>query len=247
MPRTILVVVKDKDLRQYITTKLQEEAYVVQALEQCCKVVELVSRLEPSLVIFDVEICYADQFATCRDLRTEHVTASVPQLLLVHSAIEITRIERSEVQIDDYVVQPIWWQELLACVHTLARSGKRWNQRKNAVRPATRRKMVTAAGEQQLSINGLVIDIARHQVIYNERCIELQQPILFDLLLYLVRHQGVVLSRERLLQQVWGYEQAEGSRTVDVHIRWLRQKLEEDPSHPRLLQTVRGVGYCFKV
>ncbi|GHO86805.1 winged helix-turn-helix domain-containing protein [Dictyobacter formicarum] len=245
MPRTILVVVKDKNLRQYITTKLQEEAYIVQALEQSCMVVDLASRLEPSLVIFDVAVCYADQFATCQNLRAERATASIAQLLLVHSTIEITRIERSSIQIDDYVVQPIWWQELLACVRTLARSGKRWSQHKNSVRPGMRRKIAYSAGEQ-ISVNGLFIDIDRHQVIYNNRCIELHQPILFDLLLYLVRHQGVVLSRERLLQQVWGYEQAEGSRTVDVHMRWLRQKLEEDPAHPRLLQTVRGVGYCFK-
>ncbi|GCE18330.1 response regulator transcription factor [Dictyobacter kobayashii] len=246
MPRTILIVVQNKDLAQHISKKLREESYLVHVLEQSSVVVDQACKLEPSLIIFDAQLCYADHFAVCQALRAEPLTASIAQLLLVNSTIEITRIEHSPIQIDDYLVQPIWWEELLACVHTLVRSGKRRSQHKSSsARPGIRKKIIYPEGEQ-LTVNGLFIDIDHHQVTYNGRCIELNQPILFDLLLYLVRHQGVVLSRERLLQQVWGYEQVEGSRTVDVHMRWLRQKLEEDPAHPHLIQTVRGVGYCFK-
>ncbi|GCE26108.1 DNA-binding response regulator [Dictyobacter alpinus] len=245
MSRTIFVVVQNEQVRLEIVSRLQAETYVVHAMEQPDMVVELARQIEPSLIIFESGLCHADGFAICQQLRNETSLAQTALLLLVHSAIEITRIEYSSVHIDDYIVQPIWWDELLACVHTLVRSGKRRSHQKSLPRQGTRKKMIYTEG-QTLTINGLCIDVDRHTVTYNNRLIELHQPILFDLLLYLVHNPGVVLSREQLLKQVWGYEHVEGSRTVDVHMRWLRQKLEEDPAHPQLIQTVRGEGYCFK-
>ena len=246
MPRTIFVVMQDEQMRLDITTRLQAETYVVHPLEQATQVVELARQIEPSLIIFESALCHADSFACCQQLRNETQLGSIALLLLVKSVLEITHIEYSAVHIDDYVTQPIWWEELLACVHTLVRSGKRRSQQKTAPRQVTRKKMIYT-DEQPLTINGFCIDVNQHTVSYRDRSIELHQPILFDLLLYLLHHPGIVLSRECLLKHVWGYEQTDGSRTVDVHMRWLRQKLEEDPAHPQFIQTVRGAGYCFNV
>lgn len=100
--------------------------------------------------------------------------------------------------------------------------------------------------EQVLVVDDLCIDIPRRSVTRRNRPIDLGPMLLFDLLVHFVRNQGVVLTRDRLLMAVWSYNQAIDSRTVDVHVRWLRQKLEDDPNHPQLIETVRGVGYRFK-
>jgi DNA-binding response OmpR family regulator len=107
-------------------------------------------------------------------------------------------------------------------------------------------KEVIDEREQVLVADDLRIDLARRKVMWHNQPIELTQVLLFDLLAYLVRHRGVVLTRDRLLQHVWGYEYGVNTRTVDVHVRWLRQILEDHPDFPQLIETVRGVGYRFK-
>jgi DNA-binding response OmpR family regulator len=97
-----------------------------------------------------------------------------------------------------------------------------------------------------LEVADLYIDVEHSLVMRNSQPVSLRQPLLFDLLLYLVLHRGKVVTRDQLLKHVWGYEQEYESRTVDVHMRWLRKSLEEDPAHPQLIQTIRGVGYCFQ-
>jgi DNA-binding response OmpR family regulator len=137
---------------------------------------------------------------------------------------------------DDYLTKPFSMRELLARVKAQLR-----RVRLNREEFSTEGKPVS----QQLTFDKLIIDLSRHEIKLNEVVIPLK-PKEFELLLFLGKHRGQVLSRDYLLEQVWGWDFSGGSRTVDVHIRWLREKLEEDPANPKRIITIRGVGYRFE-
>ena len=250
MLRTILVVVQMTELREAIVNLLKGEGYAVSALQLDCadpthnKIVTVAREQLPALILLDSAQLYPSILELCSQLRSYEETVAVPILMLVASDSEISHLLHSNLCINDFVQLPPRYEELLACVHTLLRSGKRRSRHAVAQRNMLRRKIVYPAG-QVLEVGNLQIDADHYKVVRNGLPVELRQPLLFDLLLYLVLHRGSVFSRSQLLQAVWGYEQGYNSRTVDVHMRWLREKLEEDPAHPRLLQTIRGVGYCF--
>jgi two-component system alkaline phosphatase synthesis response regulator PhoP len=155
---------------------------------------------------------------------------------------EIDKVVGLEVGADDYVTKPFSKYELMARVKALLRRLTRLSAATDEGSPsraASRRPRVLEAGPIVMNLDG-------RRVYCNGQEIELQSR-LFELLRYLVQNRGTVLTRDQLLQNVWGYEYAGDTRTVDVHMRWLREKLEDDPANPRLLQTVRGVGYCLRV
>ncbi len=141
------------------------------------------------------------------------------------------------------MTKPFGRRELLARVRALLRRsdypGPAGEQ------PAPEDSDVPSRPRRELVAGPLRIDLDGRQVICRGQELELQ-PKQFELLTYLVRNRGTVLTRDQLLHNVWGYDYAGDTRTVDVHVRWLREKLEEDPANPRLIQTVRGVGYCFR-
>jgi two-component system OmpR family response regulator len=153
----------------------------------------------------------------------------VPVLMLTAKTEEIDKVVGLEIGADDYMTKPFSMRELLARVRAM-------------LRRATMIKPQTVDEQQLLAINDLEIDMARHQALIGSKELELT-PKEFDLLAFLVKNKGFVISREQLLERVWGYDYAGDTRTVDVHIRWLRQKIETDPAHPRRLVTVRGAGY----
>jgi two-component system alkaline phosphatase synthesis response regulator PhoP len=157
--------------------------------------------------------------------------------MLTARAEETDKVVGLELGADDYVTKPFSWRELRARVRALLRRTEPRSD--GAVGASQQDEMrVLQAGEVR-------VDLDRREVTIGERQIELPAR-LFDLLVYLLRHRGTVLTRDRLLEHVWGYDFAGDTRTVDVHIRWLREKIEADPANPALVQTVRGVGYRFK-
>lgn len=240
----ILVGERDDALRTKIASKLQEEGYAVLATADGPSLVESVQETTISLLLLDSSFLHQQELAICHQLRVEREKASIPILLMVTSEGEIAYFTRLAPHIDDYIMKPLMWEELHACVETLLRRGKGRHKTNKAV-PRTKLRPPYSE-EQVLTVGELCIDIKRYQVTKSGQRIEFNQPRLFDLLIYLVRHRGIVLTRDHLLQHVWGYERLHDSRTVDVHIHWLREKLEEDPAHPQLIQTIRGVGYRFK-
>ena len=245
MQRTILVVEQDEDLRQVIVSRLEGDGYTTLALTNSTSALPVAQTHRPALIIFDIMLLQAVELEACRQLRTHQETASIPVLMLVPGESEIAWLERSGIRVNDYIIKPLLWPELQACVHTLLRSGRHRTKPKVVHKTFTGHVMLQNAG-QVLNVDNIYIDVDRRQVMRDNQPIELQQPLLFNLLLYFVRHRGVVLTRDQLLKQVWGYEQAYDSRTVDVHIRLLRKKLESDPANPQLIQTVRGIGYRFQ-
>jgi two-component system alkaline phosphatase synthesis response regulator PhoP len=158
------------------------------------------------------------------------VVRRVPILVLTARDAEIEKVVGLEVGADDYMTKPFSMHELLARVKALLR----------------RAEMSGVPSEQSLRFTSgdVEIDLAARRALYRDQSLHLK-PREFDLLAYFLRHVGQVLTRERILRNVWGYEYAGDTRTVDVHVRWLRGKIESNPAAPKRIETVRGVGYLF--
>ncbi|GER81968.1 DNA-binding response regulator [Thermogemmatispora aurantia] len=243
----ILVVDDEEVLVEAIAYSLEQEGYQVLTALDGRAALELARRERPQLIILDIMLPEIDGLEVCRQLRREPATATTPIMLLTARGEEIDRVVGLEVGADDYVTKPFGRRELLARVRALLR---------RAAYPLTQAPpeggsmTPEATAQSRRSARELIagpvrIDLPGRRVWCRDQEIEMQ-PKQFDLLVYLVRNRGTVLTRDQLLHHVWGYDYAGDTRTVDVHIRWLREKLEEDPASPKLIQTVRGVGYVFR-
>jgi DNA-binding response OmpR family regulator len=162
---------------------------------------------------------------------------TVPILMLTARTDEVDRVVGLEMGADDYLTKPFSMRELLARVKALLRRVRLVREEVAAER--------TPADAEALVFEDLVIDQDRHEVSYRGERVHLK-PKEYDLLVFLARHPGIALSRDLILDRVWGWDYGGGSRTVDVHVRWLREKIEPDPAEPTRIVTVRGVGYCFE-
>jgi DNA-binding response OmpR family regulator len=237
--RTILVVEDDDALRDTIAYNLKGEGYAVLTAADGVAALDIARRQPVSLVLLDLMLPRLDGLDVCRQLRAREETANVPILMLTARGEETDKVVGLEMGADDYVTKPFSWKELRARVRALLRRGEH--------APSAPAAATDGAGPEGrvLVLGDLRVDVDRREVRRGEREIELPAR-LFDLLVYMVRNKGLVLTRDRLLQHVWGYDYAGDTRTVDVHMRWLREKFEDDPANPALILTVRGVGYRFK-
>jgi DNA-binding response OmpR family regulator len=181
---------------------------------------------KPDLLLLDIMLPKISGFEICRILRRE---MTVPIIMLTAKADETDKIVGLEIGADDYMTKPFSMRELLARVRAMLRRIKM-------------AESSTVTEPVVLKTNNLQIDMARHRVSLSGSVLELS-PKEFDLLAFLATNKGLVFNREQLLEKVWGYDFAGDTRTVDVHIRWLRQKIEANPGHPQFLVTVRGTGY----
>lgn len=225
--QTILLIEDDATLAETLRYNLEREGYSVLSATDGIQGLEQARRECPDLIVLDVMLPRLDGFSVCRILRQESDT---PIIILTARQDEVDRIAGLELGADDYVVKPFSLGELLARVRAILRRAER--------RPAPSNREVLEAGE-------LRIDAKSRRAWRNGGELNLPQKE-FDLLTCLVRNRGIALSRDLLLERVWGFDFLGDSRTVDVHIRWLREKIEPDPAHPRYIQTVRGVGYRFE-
>jgi DNA-binding response OmpR family regulator len=245
MARKILVVDDEAVLVETIAYNLEQAGYQVITAANGTSALQMARRETPDLIILDIMLPEVDGLEVCRQLRREGNTASIPIMMLTAKSEEIDKVVGLEIGADDYVTKPFGRRELLARVRALLRrtsvpsagAGEEHAVQKDSEKvPRTNRELVAGP---------LRIDLAGRRVHCRDEEFELQ-PKQFELLVYLVRNRGTVLTRDQLLHNVWGYDYVGDTRTVDVHVRWLREKLEEDPANPRLIQTVRGVGYCFR-
>ncbi|MBF6591445.1 MAG: response regulator transcription factor [Ktedonobacterales bacterium] len=234
LQRVILVVEDDADIREALVYNLRQEGYVVLAATDGAAAVELARQQVPALVLLDLMLPRMDGLEVCRRLRAQPRTAGVPILMLTARAEETDKIVGLEMGADDYVTKPFSWAEVRARVRALLRRGGGGA----ADADAPQRAVVLEAGD-------LRVDEDRREVSRRGEPVELPAR-LFDLLAYMLRNRGLVLTRDRLLERVWGSDYAGDPRTVDVYVRWLREKIEDDPASPQFILTVRGVGYRFK-
>jgi len=238
----VLVVDDEQNVREMVGFNLTREGMDVAYAATGFEAVEQARDLSPDIVVLDVMLPGMDGYEVCRVLREQ---SSVPILLLSARGEEVDRIIGLEIGADDYLTKPFAMRELVARVRAMLRRA-----RMTAIPP---RVVVTAGASAtrtleptsgMVAAGDVIFDVPRREVAVRGESVTLTSKE-YDLLLYLARNPGIVLSRDALLREVWGYDFPVDTRTVDVHIRWLRQKIEDDPSVPSRIVTVRGHGYRF--
>jgi len=226
----------DKNLLEVIKYNLANDGYAVVLAETGTQAIEMARREKPDLIILDVMLPGIDGFEVCRILRKE---MSVPILILSAKTDEIDKVVGLELGADDYISKPFSVRELMARVRATIRRGQLTEQQSSA------KTLEETKPRTILKGHDLVVDTVRHQVTLKGAPLNLT-PKEFELLSFLMQGKGQVFSREQLMEKVWGYTFDGSKRTVDVHMRWLRQKIEDNPETPKFLVTVIGFGYKFE-
>jgi two-component system OmpR family response regulator len=221
----VLVVEDDQTLLSVLEYNLAKEGYSVVTATDGVHALEAARKEKPDLIILDIMLPKMSGFEVCRILRKE---MTVPILMLTAKDDELDKIAGLDLGADDYMTKPFSMRELLARVRAMLRRAEM--------------QAPKLAAENQLKFGDIEVDIRRHAVTKCGNILSLT-PKEFDLLTFLARNKGLVFSRDQLLEKVWGYDYSGDTRTVDVHVRWLREKIEDNPDEPKRLVTVRGVGY----
>ncbi|MGB7873396.1 MAG: response regulator transcription factor [Anaerolineales bacterium] len=234
MTETILVVEDEPALQETLAYNLKKEGYTVETVGDGHEALDLARKLKPDLIVLDLMLPGIDGFEVTRILRKEMNTSI---LMLTARDDEIDRVVGLEVGADDYLTKPFSMRELMARVKAQLR-------RVRLIREEME-KQDNDRPHEKLSFDNLVINQTRREVSLNDEPLQLK-PKEYELLTFLAEHKGQMLSREFILERVWGWDYIGDSRTVDVHVRWLRQKIEADPAKPERIITVRGGGYRFE-
>ncbi len=239
MNKTKILIVEDEPtLLETLKYNLMRQGYEVVTAADGARALLTARTEKPDLVILDVMLPGLDGFEICRILRQE---MSLSILMLTARDEEVDKIVGLEVGADDYLTKPFSMRELLARVKAQLRRVRILREEFEATGRAP------ADGEGSGAVfrfGALVIDESRREMQRNGEVLALK-PKEFDLLAFLARNRGIALGRSLILERVWGWDFDGGSRTVDVHIRWLREKIEDDPAQPTRILTVRGIGYRF--
>ncbi|MYC29398.1 MAG: response regulator transcription factor [Chloroflexi bacterium] len=226
--RSVLVVEDEENLLEALRYNLEREGYQVHTASDGGEGLEMARKLNPSLILLDIMLPTLDGFEICRILRRE---SEVPILMLTAKGEEVDRVVGLELGADDYITKPFSIRELVARVRNTLRRTKylKDDQGVAGERPSHR-------------IGALEIDLNSHEARLAGRPLSLK-PKEFDLLALLASNKGRAFTRDQILEKVWGYDYIGQTRTVDVYISWLREKLQADPSTARCIVTIRGVGY----
>ena len=235
MPETILVVEDEPALRDTLAYNLKKDGFNVEAVGDGRSALESARRLKPDLIVLDLMLPEIDGFEVCRILRKEMIT---PILMLTARDDEIDRVVGLEVGADDYLTKPFSMRELMARVKAQMR-------RSRLLREELSKSSETQKQQEKLKFGNLIINLTRREATLDDEPLALK-PQEYDLLVFFAEHKGQMLSRGFVLERVWGWDFIGDSRTVDVHVRWLRQKIEDDPGKPKRIVTVRGGGYRFE-
>ncbi len=222
----VLVVDDEKTLVKALSFNLEKEGFRVETAYDGKEALEKVFELKPDIVVLDLMLPEVDGFEVCRRIRKK---LEIPIIMLTARSEDIDKVLGLELGADDYLTKPFNSRELVARIKAILR--------RSVVRDEESKKLI--------QIGKLQVDLLQHRARLGDREISLTSKE-FALLSFLVSNAGNVYSREQLLEQVWGYDYYGDVRTVDVHIRHLREKIEQDPSNPELIITVWGTGYKFR-
>lgn len=225
---TLILLVDDEQLiTDSLTYSLKREGFEVEAVADGLSAIKAVEEVDPDLIVLDLMLPDISGFEVCRRLRA---TTNTPVIMLTARGEEIDRVLGLEVGADDYMAKPFSFRELLARIQATLR------------RVELDRQLATQP--QTLKLRQLSLDPVARRVFKGEAELQLSARE-FDLLAVLMKNSGRAMSRDDLIKQVWGDDWVGDPRTLDVHVRWLRLKIEEDPASPIYIQTVRGYGYRF--
>ncbi|MDR5586852.1 MULTISPECIES: response regulator transcription factor [Clostridium] len=224
----ILIVDDEEHIIELLKFNLINAGYKVFCCNNGIDALEIAKIEKPKLILLDLMLPGLDGFDVCKEVKKDKETQNTSIIILTAKGEEIDKILGLELGADDYITKPFSVRELLARVKAVLR------------RTYPGADIENNSYESQ----GLKIDFDRHEVFINNQKIELTLKE-FDLLKILIKNRGKILQRETLLDKIWGYEYIGETRTVDVHIRYLRKKIEEDDKNPKFIETIRGVGYRF--
>ena len=228
MARTILVVEDEPTLRETLAEALETDGFRVLTAADGREALTRFRAERPDLVLLDLMLPELSGVEVCRILRAE---SGVPIIMLTAKDSELDKVVGLELGADDYVTKPFSIRELTARIRT---------QFRRADQAAT-----VEAPPASVELGSVQVDLAGHRLLRDGLALPVK-PQAFELLAFLLRHPGQVFTRDQLLERVWGYDYAGETRTVDVHVHWLRTQIEADPRDPALIHTVRGVGYVFR-
>ncbi|PKO07412.1 MAG: DNA-binding response regulator [Chloroflexi bacterium HGW-Chloroflexi-3] len=235
MVEKILIVEDEISLQETLAYNLKKQGYDVVIAGDGPSALESVRSSKPDLILLDIMLPGMDGFEVCRKLRSE---VSTPVLMLTARDDEIDRVVGLEVGADDYLTKPFSMRELIARVKAMLRRVKIIRDEINLINTGAEQKSF-------YEFDKIKLDLGRRELRVDNKVVNLK-PKEFELLIYLIKHKNQVLSRDQILESVWGWEYIGDSRTVDVHVRWLREKIEDEPSNPKRIITARGAGYRFE-
>ncbi len=238
MSERILIVEDEINLRETLAYNLNRQGYEVDTVGDGNTAISMALDHHPDLILLDIMLPGIDGFEVCRIVRQK---LNVPIIFLTARDDEIDRVLGLEIGGDDYVSKPFSMRELMARVKARLRMSRLLREQANEEFSAALAKDSTAGD----TFGNMQINPKRREILLNGKPLDLK-PKEYELLLFLTQYPGRVVSRDSILREVWGYEYLGDSRTVDVHVRWIREKIEEDPSNPVRLITVRGAGYRFE-
>jgi two-component system, OmpR family, alkaline phosphatase synthesis response regulator PhoP len=225
---TILVVDDEEPIRELLRFNLEKEGYRVRIAKDGPEALASVEKELPDLLVLDVMLPEMDGLEVCRRLRLNPKHQQIPIIMLTARSEEIDKVLGLELGADDYMTKPFSHRELIA-----------------RIKARLRRLTIQDDSESMIVRGELRIDLSGFRVLIRGEETELT-PKEFELLRVFAAHPGKVYSRDELLERIWGYEYHGDTRTVDVHVRHLRLKIEKDPSNPEYIETLRGIGYRFK-
>ena len=221
----VLVVDDEDNIRMLVRFNLEKAGYEVFEAEDGRKAVEIAVDLTPDIVLLDLMLPGIDGLEVCRNLKRNPRTAALPIIMLTAKSDEIDRVIGLELGADDYMTKPFSQRELVA-----------------RIKAVLRRSNVLAGNGEELVLGRLRMNFSQYEAWLDDEKLELT-PKEYEMLKLLAENAGKVFSREQLLEKIWGYEYFGDTRTVDVHVRHLRAKLERVPEMAEAIETVRGVGY----
>ena len=223
----ILVVDVEEHILELISFNLTNNGYKVIKANNGIDAVRLAIEEKPKLILLDLMIPGKDGYDVCREVRSNSEIRNIPIIMLTAKSEELDKILGLELGADDYITKPFSVRELLA-----------------RVKAVLRRFSVVEPESSVLVFGNLKADFEKREIHVKDKKLDLTLKE-FELLEILIRNKGKILTRDTLLDKIWGYEYIGETRTVDVHIRYLRKKVEEDDKNPKLIETIRGVGYRF--
>jgi len=222
----ILVVDDEEHIQELIKFNLEKSGYKVICADNGIDAIKLAKEQMPQMMLLDLMLPGMDGLDVCKEIRKDSNMSNMPIIMITAKGEEIDKIIGLELGADDYITKPFSVRELVARIKAILR------------------RSTMQLVEKTFNVGNLVIDFGKHEVIKSENKIDLTLKE-FELLQILIKNKGRVMTRDFLLDKIWGYEYVGETRTVDVHIRHLRQKIEDDDKNPVYIQTIRGIGYRF--
>lgn len=227
MPEEKILIVDDEEhIRELIKFNLENNGYKTICADNGLDALKIAKEEKPQLVLLDVMLPAMDGYDVCKEIRKDNAISSTPIIMITAKGEEFDKVLGLELGSDDYITKPFSIRELLARVKAILR--------RTIIKPI----------DNSFSFGKISIDFEKHEVIKSGIKIDLTLKE-FELLHILIKNKGRVMTRDFLLDKIWGYEYIGETRTVDVHIRHLRKKIEEDDKNPKFIETIRGIGYRF--